>query len=247
MSHEVYPSQDNISTYLGSNADWAEEKQIASWLSIRGSSCAEQFVYSGLDLSIGTGLSVDVAAGVAVVDGRILKTTGTESIGSLTDSTTNYIFLQATITSDLIASFALVSNTTGTRPSNGVLLGTAVAAGGVITSVVNVIKKPRGFSAGADTTAGTYTGDGTSNREFSMGGQPRLVMILSNDHDKIAISGNQLGNSATGYQIAPGTLSTIATATRRPEITADGFLVSDDADNLSLNKSGSSYTYWAWL
>lgn len=83
------------------------------------------YVISGLVPSAGTGLSVNVTGGTALIGGQV--TVSSFTIGSLTDATTNHLYLLNT--------GAGTSNTTGTAPANSVKLGTAVTAGGIVTSV----------------------------------------------------------------------------------------------------------------
>lgn len=83
-------------------------------------------VITGLVPSAGTGLSVNVTAGTAVIGGRVTKA-ATFSIGSLAPSTTNHLYLLQAGTGS--------SNTTGTQPANSVKLGTCVTDVGTVTSV----------------------------------------------------------------------------------------------------------------
>ncbi|HEY9016520.1 MAG TPA: hypothetical protein VIM84_15805 [Gemmatimonadales bacterium] len=83
------------------------------------------YVVSGLVPSIGTGLSVNVTAGVALIKGYLSKSSFT--IGSLTPSTTNHLYL--------LANGTATSNTTGTAPANSVKLGTATTNATVVTAV----------------------------------------------------------------------------------------------------------------
>jgi len=122
------------------------------------------FVVSGLVPSAGTGLSVNVTAGVASIGGRVSPSSFT--ISGLTDATTNHLYLLNT--------GAGTSNTTGTQPANSVKLGKAVTAGGVVTSVDTAIATsgrqakltitvPQGALtqtyATADATLSAYTSD----------------------------------------------------------------------------------------
>lgn len=90
---------------------------------------------TGGTISAGVGLSVSVAALTAFV-GTYVNVTGATVVGSLADTTTNYIFLYQDGT--------FTSNTTGTVPSSSgghgaaMLWGTATTAGGIVTGVSNV-------------------------------------------------------------------------------------------------------------
>lgn len=84
------------------------------------------YVTSGLVASIGTGLSVNVTAGHAII-GADINFPSTFVIASLTDATTNHLYGLQNGTG--------TSNTTGTAPANSVKLGTATTAGGIVTAV----------------------------------------------------------------------------------------------------------------
>lgn len=80
----------------------------------------------GLALSAGSGLTCNVSAGHAMIDGPVeLKNGGTRT---LTDNATNFVWLKQDAT--------LTHATTTAKPAgNCVFLGIAVTSGGVITSV----------------------------------------------------------------------------------------------------------------
>jgi len=84
------------------------------------------YVVSGLVASIGTGLSVNITAGHAVIGADINFAAGF-TISSLTNATTNHLYVLQNGTG--------TSNTTGTPPANSAKLGTALTAGGVVTAV----------------------------------------------------------------------------------------------------------------
>ena len=84
------------------------------------------FIITGLVPSAGSGLSVNVTAGTALISGHVSKPS-TWTIGSLTPSTTNHLFLLQNGTGS--------ANTTGTPPANSVKLGTCVTSGVAVTSV----------------------------------------------------------------------------------------------------------------
>jgi hypothetical protein len=83
------------------------------------------YVVTGLVPSAGAGLSVNVTAGTALIDGYV--SFGSFSISGLTDNTTNHVY------ANLAGSGT--ANTTGTQPAGTVKLGTAVTAAGAVTSV----------------------------------------------------------------------------------------------------------------
>jgi hypothetical protein len=86
------------------------------------------YVVSGLTVTAGSGLSVNVALGKAII-GADISVPAPISITSLTDATLNHLWLLQNGTG--------TSNTTGTPPTNSTKLGTATCAGGVVT-VINM-------------------------------------------------------------------------------------------------------------
>lgn len=83
------------------------------------------YVISGLTIAAGTGLSVNVAAGVAVTGCEVTKLAFV--IGGLTPSTTVHLYLNM----DGTGSF----NTTGISPAKAVKLGTAITGLATVSSV----------------------------------------------------------------------------------------------------------------
>lgn len=81
---------------------------------------------NGFDVTVNSGIIVDVAAGNAIVNGYHVSQSGTESV-TLTDNTTNYLWLEPDGT--------LTDNTTGTNPGNALLLAEIVTASAAITSI----------------------------------------------------------------------------------------------------------------
>ena len=84
------------------------------------------YVISGLVPSIGTGLSVDVTAGSALI-GMLVTVASSFTIGSLAASNTNHLYLLDDGTG--------TSNTSGTAPAGSVKLGTATTGVATVTSV----------------------------------------------------------------------------------------------------------------
>ncbi len=83
------------------------------------------YIVSGLAVTIGTGLSVNVASGNAVIGADIAFASFV--IPSLANTNTNHLWILQNGTG--------TSNTSGTPPANSAKLGTCVTAGGVVTSV----------------------------------------------------------------------------------------------------------------
>lgn len=88
------------------------------------------YVVSGLVPSAGTGLSVNVTAGTALIAGLVTISAGF-AIGGLTPSTTNHLFVKQDGTG--------TSNTSGTLPALSTKIGTATTNGTGVTSI-NVLR-----------------------------------------------------------------------------------------------------------
>ena len=86
---------------------------------------------SGMGISAGTGLAVDVASGIAVISNCVVEFTATETLTGLTASTTNHIWLNSSGT--------LSATTSDDAPSTShIPLGQAITDGTSVTSVQGV-------------------------------------------------------------------------------------------------------------
>lgn len=98
---------------------------------LMGAGC---FFGADFNASAGAGLAVTMSAGRAWVGGtgqrKLVRLTSPTSVGSLTDSNTNYIYL--------LQNGTFAKNTTGIPPANSILVATATCAGGVVSSVNNI-------------------------------------------------------------------------------------------------------------
>jgi hypothetical protein len=125
------------------------------------------FVKTGFEVTDATGLDVSVSAGTAYIKDATggmfqVVSDGAESM-TLTNNTTNYIFLH----SDNGANY-LTSSTTATVPDDAILLGTVVTAAGDVSSVTDnrvttpavrspsVVSCPAGLGSTYPTTTMTY-------------------------------------------------------------------------------------------
>ena len=92
---------------------------------------------------------------------------------------------------------------------------------------------------------GNYAGDGNSNRTINVGFTPKFMLVVCNDSNSyvsngFGMTGNPFNifitNSVNGFGTSNSNLF-------RPEITTNGFIVSANGTNTSLNRSGFTY-YW---
>ena len=135
MSKILIPRSDSISAKV------IEPSDFESFFS---SDFINDYVKTGLTLSAGTGLAVNIAAGQARLKGLFINNTATESKGSLTANNTNYIYV--TLSRDINSeaeSWDFTSNTTGTTPTDSLFIGTATTDGSSVTAVNmdSVLKK----------------------------------------------------------------------------------------------------------
>ncbi len=91
-----------------------------------GQAGAGGFVISGLTLSAGTGLTVNVTTGVALLGGDF-QVTSPFTISGLGDNTVCHLYM--------LNDGSGQSNTTAIQPANSTKLGTATTAGGAVSSV----------------------------------------------------------------------------------------------------------------
>jgi len=80
----------------------------------------------GFDVTVDSGLDIDIAAGEAFVNGYWVSSDAVQG-ATMTDSTTNYVWLEPDGT--------LTVNTSGSNPGNALLLATVVTSGGAISSI----------------------------------------------------------------------------------------------------------------
>ena len=147
MSKILIPRSDSISAKI------IEPSDFESFFS---SDFINDYVKTGLTLSAGTGLAVNIAAGQARLKGLFVNNTATESKGSLTANNTNYIYVTlARDTNSEAESWDFTSNTSGTTPTDSLFIGTATTNGSGVTAVNmdSVLKKAvpsEYFGNGAD-------------------------------------------------------------------------------------------------
>ncbi len=93
------------------------------------------YVKSGFALTAGSGLSVNIAIGLARLKGLFINNSTSSSKGSLTASSTNHIYITLARDSNSEAeSWSFTSNTTGSTPTDSLLIGKAITNGSSVTS-----------------------------------------------------------------------------------------------------------------
>lgn len=166
MSTTVFPETGDLIT----EAAWSAQNLALA--------VGAAYRVSGYTLTAGAGLAVTVAAGEALVQGFHIVSDGNQTVGSLTASNTNYIWLQDDGT--------LAKNTTGSAPTTGaLLLGTATTDGSSVTAVshahnvinpFNVYKRKTADETVNNST--TYQDDDTLQFATVVGQHWEVVAVL---------------------------------------------------------------------
>ena len=136
MSRILIPRSDSISVKIIEPSDF--EKMFSSDI-------VRDYRKSGFAITVGSGLSVAIAAGTARVKGLYIEATASENVGSLTASSPNYIYITLARDSNSEAeSWSFTKNTTGTTPADSFPLGTVVCGGSTVTTVdqTSVVDSP---------------------------------------------------------------------------------------------------------
>lgn len=134
----VFPSANDVRGSLA--AGWGKtmyEQNLGPYLigAILGST--NYIVSGGLLPSTSGTLSITVPACIALIDGRYISTDAT--IVTVSGSVTSYVFLKVLEDANLNASSVKFEvNTTGTAPSNSVLIGSVVSGVATITSTTDL-------------------------------------------------------------------------------------------------------------
>jgi hypothetical protein len=187
------------------------------------------YVKSGFALTTGTGLSVNIALGLARLKGLFINNSTSSSKGSLTASNINYIFVTLARDSNSEAeSWSFTSNITGSIPTDSLFIGTATTNGSAVTSTDittrNEIATPsKRFGTGADGVKTTTNGETFSagdHKQFTTLTVPASTTlnlpknILIYASESITINGtiDAIGEGSSGGSGSGGTSGTSGTA-----------------------------------
>jgi len=94
-------------------------------------------LYSGFAVSIGAGLSVNVAAGKGAVGGLVIYASGITNKASLPDESTVYIYLKITATTKRDRTFTVEASLSGGGMADAILIASCTTTGGAVTAVDN--------------------------------------------------------------------------------------------------------------
>lgn len=177
MSNYIFPSENSVGTFSSSPGRILREPSLAKWVQGQRTN-GRKNVISGLELSKGFGLSVNVSSGYAFIDGYIVGDDAQNTVSGLTAiryvDEPNFVYLTLVYTSGLASGISFSSNTTGVVPASSVCLGIAATDGSSVTSYQSSIK-----NAGA-TYIGQYTGrtyTPSAYRFVFLGHTPRFVCV----------------------------------------------------------------------
>ena len=127
MSRILIPRSDSISAKIIEPSDF--EKYFSSDI-------VKDYRKTGMAITAGAGLSVNISAGVIRLKGLYLESDATENVASLTASTANYIYVTLARDSNSEAeSWSFVKSVSGTTPTDSFALGTIVCDGSSVTTV----------------------------------------------------------------------------------------------------------------
>jgi len=245
MGSRIYPTENNIGAGDGFMSNFIREKydaELKQALGVRTS-----LKVSGFAFSVVTGqLSVDVAAGVAIINGRVVETTTTTRVTGLTPSvTTNYIWMRFPTDANGLATSGPVFSVQ-TTPTPG--LTNAILLGRCTTNATEVV------IASSDETKiyalpiiGTYTGNGVTNRKIFIGFQPRLVIVYSQltSYIRVALNISDYDKAVFWYYDgAAVTFNKSADPQYVPLIDPIGFVVSGTIDSTLNSSAGGGRTYY---
>jgi len=243
VAWNILPTNNNIGVHNSIGTRSLNELELLDWMNRRGASPLESFVYSGLALSDGGGLNVNVAIGVVIIFGAHARNDATATVAT-TNNAINYIYVQLTKTSSLITGATLVSTTSTTAPSDSAFLGRVRTSGGAIVSIQSAKKPPHSPLKDSYTEPST----GIDAGRVHLGFRPRFAIVVrrSGGTDIFTFSGidaaTQIGLSVVGG-IPTVTLTT--SNNTRPLLQFEGFDVSGTSAG-QLLVAGATYDYLAW-
>jgi len=144
MSRILIPRSDSQSVKIIEPSDF--EKYFSSDI-------VRDYRKSGFVITAGSGLAINIAVGVARVKGLYVESDASESVGSLTASSPNYIYITLARDSNSEAeSWSFTKNTTGSLPADSFFIGNAVCGGSTVTTInqTEVVDAPLVINTGED-------------------------------------------------------------------------------------------------
>jgi len=149
MSRILIPRSDSISAKIIEPSDF--EKMFSS-------DVVRDYRKSGFTITAGSGLAVNIAVGIARVKGLYVESDASESVGSLTANSPNYIYITLARDSNSEAeSWSFTKNTTGSLPADSFFIGNAVCGGSTVSTInqTEVVDSPLLINTGDDSVVVT--------------------------------------------------------------------------------------------
>lgn len=129
-SETIFPTTNDIAATAGNGRRMLESNLANILTALR----AQNFVVSGFVIpSSDADLNIDIPTGVAWIGGYRVSVPGSTTV-TFTNAATNYVFLKLTRDgNNNVTGVAFEVNTTGTAPTDSVMIAAGIAAGGAIT------------------------------------------------------------------------------------------------------------------
>jgi len=248
MGYEIFPTNNDVATTT-SNGETITETNLSSIIGAVGSQ-RKAYIVSGITTSTAAGLVIDIAAGVAIINGYRFEFDAATSHTATDALTDNTLQIRLDKTADLVTGYTLVESTGSSPVDDDHLPICEFTSSTTITSVsqARVLHAPGCVS-------GTYTGDDTEARLISLGFTPRRVEVCRRDVTTERYSSSVILPEHSD----PGDFTGIPSLTcdennawswstfqsLRPEIADGGFYVREQSIANSLNDSGVVYDYIA--
>jgi len=144
MSRILIPRSDSLGAKIIEPSDF--EKYFSSDI-------VRDYRKTGFIVTAGSGLSINIALGIARVKGLYVEATATENVASLTASSPNYIYITLARDSNSEAeSWSFTKNTSGTLPADSFFIANAVCGGSTVTTInqTEVVDAPLVINTGED-------------------------------------------------------------------------------------------------
>lgn len=235
MAQEIYPTENDVGGdgkgRVTTEVTWGRLFGLVSGALTRHGGI--NWVQQGLTVTTPSGSQADIAAGDCVINGYQVHTTTSSSV-SLTDNSTNHIYLTLSRISGKVTGQTGVVQTGTTVPSDSVLLAKVVVSGGSVTS--NTDMRPRSPKG----KWGSYSGTGSA-QSIVLGFQPVMLVILGNDYFGVIWSGASQGwvwDSTNGSAVSSASTAVAA-------LQLYGFSVGAGGSDPQVNASGQTYEFFA--
>ena len=125
MTKILIPRSDSVSAKIIEPSDFTE---FFSFI--------DDYIVNGFSVTAGSGLAVNISSGLARLKGLSINSTASESVSSLTASTTNYIWITLARDGNGEAeSWNFTKGVSATIPTDSVLVAKVITSGSAVTAV----------------------------------------------------------------------------------------------------------------